>query len=385
MRVHTQVLLVALLGAASLSAAAQDADAMRDISQVWRTVKGGYLYAIPDEELRKAAIRGLLAMDPHAAYMDDAEYTQMTKGTASSFAGIGTEVVKKDGKLVVVAAIDGSPAAAAGLRPLDAIVKINGENAAPKSLPEAVNLIRGPVGSEVKLTIQRGAEPPREVRITRQAIRIEPVSSHLVGSNVAYVRIRSFQAATPEAFAQQLADLMKKQPRALLIDLRANPGGLLDGAASIASLFLPEGTLIVKTDARVAEWKRDYRVETARLRKFAGDDLIAWSRSVPLAVLVDRGTGAGAEMLAAALKENKRATLVGQDTFGKGDIQNLQPLGAGKGAIRFTIATLVTPSGKPIEALGVEPSISVEAVPEPGEFGGDKDPAVQRATQALLR
>ena len=384
MRVHTQVFLVALLGAASFAARAQSSDSIRDVSQVWRTIQSSYLYAVPEDDLRKAAIRGLLAMDPHAAYMDDAEYTQMTKGTATTFGGIGAELVKKDGKLLVVSAMDGSPAAAAGLRPQDVITKIDDENAAPKSLPDAVKMIRGAIGSEVKLSVQRGSESPRDVRVARQTIRVEPVSSHMV-SNVAYIRIRAFQAATPEAFAKQLADLRKKEPRGLVVDVRRNSGGLLTGAVSIASLFLPERTQVAKTDARVAEWKQDFRVDVAQLRKFASDDLLAWARSVPMAVLVDAGTGAGAEIFAAALQDNKRATLVGQNTFGKGDIQNLMPLGAGKGAIRLTIATLVTPAGKPIEALGVQPAISVDAIPDPMDFGGDKDPALQRAVQAAVR
>ena len=246
-----------------------------------------------------------------------------------------------------------------------------------------MKMIRGPIGSEVKLSIQHGAEPGREVRVARQSIRIEPVSSKLFAANIAYIRIRSFQAATPEAFAHQLSDLLRSKPRGLIIDVRGNSGGLLTGAISIASMFLPERTLVLKTDARMAEWKQEYRVETAALRKFTNDEVLASAKPLPLAVLVDGGTGAGAEILAAALQDNKRATLVGQGTFGKGDLQNLFPLGAGKGAVRLTVATCVTPGGKPIEALGVQPTVNVDAVPEPDEFGGDKDPALQRAMQAL--
>lgn len=383
MRIHLQFFLAALLGASSVAARAQSSDTIRDISQVWRTIQASYLYSVPEEDLRKAAIQGLLAMDPHAAYIDDAAYREMTQSTATTFGGVGAELARKDGKLLVVSAMDGSPAAAAGLRARDVITKIDDENAASKSLADAVKMIRGPIGSEVRLSIQRGADAPREVRLARQSIRIEPVSSKLVGSNVAYVRIRSFQAATAEAFAKQLADLLKSRPRALIVDVRGNSGGLLTGAVSIASLFLPEGTLVLKTDARVAEWKHDYRVESAVLRKFASDALLASARSIPMAALVDGGTGAGAEILAAALQDNKRAKLVGQNTFGKGDLQNLFPLGTGKGVIRLTIATCVTPAGKPIEALGVQPAVSVDALPEAGDFGTERDPVLSAALQAL--
>ena len=200
-RVSTQVFLIALLGAASCVVRAQSSEAIHDISQVWRTITASYLYSVPEEDLRKAAIQGLLGMDPHAAYMDDAEYNQMTQSTATIFGGIGAELAKREGKLLVVSAMEGSPAAAAGLRPQDLITKINDENAASKSLADAVKMIRGPIGSEVKLSIQHGAEPGREVRVARQSIRIEPVSSKLFAANIAYIRIRSFQAATPEAFA----------------------------------------------------------------------------------------------------------------------------------------------------------------------------------------
>ena len=161
MRVHAQIFLFALLGTMSYAARAQSSDSIRDISQVWRTITASYLYSVPEEDLRKAAIQGLLAMDPHASYMDDAEYNQLTKGTATTFGGIGAELVKKDGKLLVVSAMEGSPAAAAGLRPHDMITKINDENAASKGLADAIKMIRGPIGSEIRLAIQRGAESNR--------------------------------------------------------------------------------------------------------------------------------------------------------------------------------------------------------------------------------
>jgi hypothetical protein len=207
----------------------------------------------------------------------------------------------------------------------------------------------------------------------------------VLGDDTALLAIPSFADQAGEAIARILDEHAGEIARRanLIVDVRGNSGGLLTGAISIASMFLPERALVLKTDARMAEWKQEYRVDSAKLRKFARDDVLASARTLPLAVLVDGGTGAGAEILAAALQDHKRATLVGQSTFGKGDLQNLFPLGAGKGAVRLTVATCVTPAGKPIEALGIQPAINVEAVPEPGDFGGEKDPVLTAALQAL--
>ncbi len=385
MRVRTPIFLAVLLAPVSLGAHAQSADSMRDVGQVWRLLDGNFIYSVPEEELKRHAIDGLLSVDPHAAYYSEADYNELMKGVAStSFAGIGVELLKREARVVVITPIDGSPAAAAGLRANDVILRINDENPAPKSLLDVTKMIRGPIGTEVKLLIQREGEPkPREVRITRQTIHISSVGSKLVGGNVAYLRIRGFQSETPQLFTKQLAELLKAKPRGVIVDVRANGGGLLQAAAQIASLFLPERTLITRTEGRRPDAKQEYRVDDAPLRQLASAEVLEAARSLPLAVLVDGGTASGSEMFAAALQDNQRALLVGMTTFGKGALQSIIPLGQGKGAVKLTMATFVTPGGKPIEGLGIVPAMTVENELAPADFGGDKDSVLSVALRAL--
>jgi carboxyl-terminal processing protease len=387
MRVHTRVLVIAVLGALSLGARAQSSESMRDVGQIWRMLNDNFIYSVPEEELRRHAIDGLLSVDPHAGYYNDAEFTELTKGiTQTSFGGIGVEILKREGKVVVVTPIDGTPAAAAGLRSNDVITRINDENPAPKSLLEVTKMIRGPIGSEVRLLVQREGEPkPREVRVSRQTIHVASVVSKVVGQNIGYLRIRTFQSEAPEALAHQLADLLKSRPRGLIVDVRSNPGGLLTAALQVASLFLPERTLVIRTEGRRADSKQSYYVDDAPLRRFASSELLAASRALPLAVLVDGGTASSSEMLVASLQDNKRATVYGVNTFGKGALQSIIPLGQGKGAVKVTISTFITPGGKPIEGLGIMPAVTVENQLAPADFGGDKDVVLSTAMQALLR
>lgn len=318
---------------------------------VYNAVRQAYVEPVADRELMQSAIRGLLFdLDPHSVYMDRAEAEEFEESSRGAYGGVGVELQRQpDGSLLVIAPIDDTPAARAGIRPGDVITAIDGKPFRPDEGDHSGPL-RGPPGSRVVLTLVREGTPaPFDVALVRETIRIVSVRSRLLEPGYGYVRIASFQADTAAEFERQLDQLRGQaggRLRGLVIDLRSNPGGLLTSAVQIADDLLEQGG-IVSTRGRMP-------ISDAEFRATPGDR----SGGAPVVVLVDAGSASAAEVLAGALRDNGRARVIGSRTFGKGSVQTLLPLGNGD-SVKLTTARYYTPSGKSIQALGIVPDVTL--------------------------
>jgi carboxyl-terminal processing protease len=347
---------------AGASAKAAAADTYRQLNlfgDVFERVRADYVEKPNDSKLIETAINGMLAgLDPHSSYMDAKSFRDMQVQTRGEFGGLGIEVTMEDGLIKVVAPIDDTPAAKAGIRANDIITQLDGEQVQGLTLNQAVEKMRGPVNTKIKLTILRkGVDKPIEVSITRDVIRVRSVRSHLEGDDVGYIRLTQFNEQTTEGLKKAIADIKAKvsdnKLKGYILDLRNNPGGLLDQAISVSDAFLQKGE-IVSTRGRNAE-------ETQRFNARAGD----LTGGKPVIVLVNGGSASASEIVAGALQDHKRATVVGTRSFGKGSVQTIIPLGSGNGALRLTTARYFTPSGRSIQAKGITPDIQVlQDVPE---------------------
>jgi len=325
---------------------------IRTFVSVFRTVKDAYVEPIDDQKLMQAAIRGLLTqLDPHSEYLEPTELQQWDEDTSGVYGGLGVEVLMVDGFLRVIAPIDDTPATRAGVKAGDIILAIDGVEVDGQD-SNAVDKLRGPVGSLAKLTIDRESEnAPLMLSMTREIIRTRSVRSRQLQPGYGYVRISQFQETTPNDLRQQLRKLhsARKPLRGLVLDLRNNPGGVLTAAVETVDAFLDDG-LIVSTRGRIDE---------ARLSLSATPgDLIG---GAPIVVLVDEGSASASEIVAGALKDHRRALIMGKRTFGKGSVQNILPLESG-GAIKLTTARYFTPSGTSIQAQGIAPDIELADV-----------------------
>jgi carboxyl-terminal processing protease len=341
-------------GASAKAAAA--ADTYRQLNlfgDVFERVRADYVEKPNDSKLIETAINGMLAgLDPHSSYMDAKSFRDMQVQTRGEFGGLGIEVTMEDGLIKVVAPIDDTPAAKAGILANDLITKLDDEQVQGLTLNQAVEKMRGPVNTKIRLTIMRkGAAKPIEVTITRDIIRVRSVRSHVEGDDVGYIRLTQFNEQTTEGLKKAIADIKAKvsdnKLKGYILDLRNNPGGLLDQAISVSDSFLQKGE-IVSTRGRNAE-------ETQRFNARPGD-LIG---NKPVIVLINGGSASASEIVAGALQDHKRATLVGTRSFGKGSVQTIIPLGSGNGALRLTTARYYTPSGRSIQAKGITPDIKV--------------------------
>lgn len=307
-----------------------------------------YVEEVDPAKLIDGAIKGMTSvLDPHSAYLTKEEYKEMQISTTGSFGGLGIEVGIREGILTVITPIEGTPAFKAGIRPGDKILKINASPTTDMSLEEAIKVLRGPKGSKVVLTILRDTtEKPLEVTITRATIHIESVNSQMLEPGYGYIRIRNFQVDTADAVKKSMQKLGTL--KGLIIDLRYNPGGLLDQAIAVSDLFLNEGK-IVYTDGRRPEDRTEF---TAHKKEgtFTG---------FPIVILINGGTASAAEIVSGALQDNKRAVIVGVRSFGKASVQTIRPLSDGS-ALKLTIARYYTPSGRSIQAKGIEPDVAVE-------------------------
>ena len=338
------------------------ADTYRQLNlfgDVFERVRADYVEKPDDAKLVESAINGMLAgLDPHSSYMDAKSFRDMQVQTRGEFGGLGIEVTMEDGLIKVVAPIDETPAAKAGIMANDIITQLDDEPVQGLTLNQAVEKMRGPVNTKIKLTIMRkGQDKPIEVSITRDVIRVRSVRSHIEGDDVGYIRITQFNEQTTEGLQEgdhrpvstQAGDKLK----GFIVDLRNNPGGLLDQAISVSDAFLEKGE-IVSTRGRNAE-------ETQRFNARAGD----LTKGKPVIVLINGGSASASEIVAGALQDHKRATILGTRSFGKGSVQTIIPLGAGNGALRLTTARYFTPSGRSIQAKGIAPDIEVlQDVPE---------------------
>ena len=344
----------ALVGSSAKAAASDTYRQLNLFGDVFERVRADYVEKPDDSKLVESAINGMLAgLDPHSSYMDPKSFRDMQVQTRGEFGGLGIEVTMEDGLVKVVAPIDDTPAAKAGVMANDIITQLDDEAVQGMTLNQAVDKMRGPVNTKIKLTIMRkGADKPVEVTIVRDIIRVKSVRSHAEGDDVGYIRITQFNEQTTDGLKKAIADLKSQlgadKIKGYVLDLRNNPGGLLDQAISVSNAFLDKGE-IVSTRGRNAD-------ETQRFNARPGGDLTGGK---PLIVLINGGSASASEIVAGALQDHKRATLVGTRSFGKGSVQTIIPLGAGNGALRLTTARYYTPSGRSIQAKGITPDIEV--------------------------
>ncbi len=366
-----------LLGSAARAAASDTYQQLNLFGDVFERVRADYVEKPDDKQLVESAINGMLSgLDPHSSYMDPKSFRDMQVQTRGEFGGLGIEVTMEDGLVKVVAPIDDTPAAKAGVMANDVITKLDDEAVQGLTLNQAVDKMRGPVNSKIKLTIVRkGADKPIELTIVRDIIRVKSVRSHAEGDDVGYIRITQFNEQTTDGLKQAINDLNGQlgadKIKGYIVDLRNNPGGLLDQAISVSDTFLDKGE-IVSTRGRNPE-------ETQRFNARPGD----MTHGKPVIVLINGGSASASEIVAGALQDHKRATLIGTRSFGKGSVQTIIPLGAGNGALRLTTARYYTPSGRSIKAQGIKPDIEVmQDVPD--KLKGETDSEGEAALRGHL-
>lgn len=360
MKVATLILLSGFL-VASASAADPTSEApasearlpleeLQLFAQIFDQVRNAYVEELDDRELLEKAITGLLGeLDPHSAFLQEDSYSELKEHTTGEFGGLGIEIGLERGYVRIISPIDGTPAARAGLRPGDLILKLDDRSTQGMSLNEAVSLMRGSKGTSITLTIGReGTSEPLVVTIVRDTITVQSVRWEVLEPGYGYVRIAQFQEHTGGEFRQALEQLRDGKPelRGLIIDLRNNPGGLLPASVEVANTLL-DGGLIVYTEGRIAS-------ANTKSMATAGELL----PGIPVVVLINEGTASAAEIVAGALKDRHRALVIGTRSFGKGSVQNVLPIGDGR-AVKLTTARYYTPAGHSIQAEGISPDIEV--------------------------
>jgi carboxyl-terminal processing protease len=327
---------------------------LRTFTEIFGRIKRDYVEPVSDKKLLEDAVRGMLSgLDPHSAYLVPEEYQELKEGTTGQFGGLGIEVTMENGFIKVVSPIDDTPAQKAGIKTGDLIIKLDDQPVKGMSLTDAVKKMRGEPGSKIVLTIVReGAEAPLKLTLARDIIKVKSVKSRLLEKGYGYVRISSFQSGTGDALKEALAALKKENGgnlKGLVLDLRNNPGGVLNAAVEVSDAFLKSG-LIVYTEGRI---------ENSEMRfNAAPDDLID---GAPIVVLINGGSASASEIVAGALQDQKRAVIMGEKSFGKGSVQTILPTSNGA-AVKLTTARYYTPSGRSIQAEGIEPDIALARV-----------------------
>ncbi len=324
---------------------------LRTFTEIFGRIKQDYVEEVSDKDLLENAIRGMLVgLDPHSSYLDAEEYQELKVGTTGRFGGLGIQVTMEDGFVKVISPIDDTPAQRAGIQSGDLIIKLDEKPVKGMTLNDAVKIMRGEVGSDIVLTIVRkGNGTPFNVTLTRDIIKVKSVRSRILEEGFGYVRISSFQSPTGAAVDKAIQELKTASGgklKGLVLDLRNNPGGVLDGAVSVSDTFLNSGK-IVFTEGRIKDSKMDFNATP-------GDEL----DGAPLVVLINAGSASASEIVAGALQDHKRAIIMGTKSFGKGSVQTILPTGNG-GAVKITTARYYTPSGRSIQAEGIEPDIAL--------------------------
>ncbi|MPZ43473.1 MAG: PDZ domain-containing protein [Betaproteobacteria bacterium] len=350
---------------------------MRAFTDVFEAIKRNYVEPVEDKKLFAEAINGMLTgLDPHSAYLDQDAFRELQVGTQGEFGGLGIEVGMEDGFVKVVAPIDDTPAARAGLQSGDLIIKLDDTAVKGMSLNDAVKRMRGKPNSTITLTVVRKGEPaPFPVTLTRAIIKIQSVKSKLIEPDYGYVRVSQFQEHTGEALVKHIDNLYKQNQRelkGLILDLRNDPGGLLNGAVAVSAAFLPQNSLVVYTDGRTEDAKMKLNASgehylRGRTREDYIQKLPPEIKKVPMVVLVNGGSASASEIVAGALQDHKRAVVMGTQTFGKGSVQTIMPLGNNT-AIKLTTARYYTPNGRSIQAKGITPDLVVEDPYNPSEL-----------------
>ena len=365
---------------ADRSAATLPIDELRSFTEVYGRVKNDYVEAINDKELIEHAINGMLSgLDPHSAYLNEEAFTEMQVGTQGEFGGLGIEVGMEDGYVKVIAPIEDTPAWKAGLKSGDLIIKLDDTNVKGMTLNDAVKLMRGKPGTNVILLIIRKGEPqPKTITVTRDIIQIQSVKYRMLEKDYAYFRVTQFQEHTGEKLGQAIEKLFSQNERpmkGIILDLRDDPGGLLTSSIGVSAAFLSKDKLVVYTEGRTNDASmRMYARPEFYARGPKGDYLTNVPeavKTVPMVVLVNGGSASASEIVAGALQDHKRAVIMGTQTFGKGSVQTILPLGNGT-AIKLTTARYFTPSGQSIQAKGITPDI----VLEDATLKSNKDPSL---------
>ncbi len=384
---------------------------LQQLAAVFGMIKTDYVEPVDEKKLITDAISGMVSsLDPHSQYFDKKSFKEFREGTSGKFVGVGIEITQEDGLVKVVSPIEDSPAFRAGLKPNDLITKIDDTAVKGLSLNEAVKRMRGEPSTKVVLTIYRKDENRTfPVTIIRDEIKQQSVRGKEVEPGYGWVRVSQFQERTVEDFAKKVNEIYKQDPniKGLVLDLRNDPGGLLNAAVAISAAFLPEGAIVVSTNGQTAESKQVLKATPSDYRGLPGVDAIkslpASLKSVPLIVLVNEGSASASEIVAGALQDQKRATIMGSQSFGKGSVQTFRALGPDTG-LKITTSRYYTPSGRSIQAKGIVPDVMVDETEEgspyavlrmreadydkhltSGQGEEQKDPAREKARDEALK
>ena len=327
---------------------------IRTFTEIFSKIKNDYVENINDKKLLENAIRGMLqGLDPHSAYLDKEAYRELQEGASGKFGGLGIEVGYEDGFVKVISPIDDTPAQRAGVKAGDLIIKLDGKSVKGISLMEAVKMMRGTPGSEIVLTILReGEEKPFNLPVVRAVITVKNIKAETIEPGFMYIRISNFQIHTVDDMRKSLKKLKNENTdnlKGLVLDLRNNPGGLLNAAVGVSDLFLNNG-LIVYTEGRIKDSKLKFTAKPTEVFK-----------NIPIIVLVNGGSASASEIVAGALQDHKRAIIMGERTFGKGSVQTILPM-SDETALKLTTARYFTPSGRSIQASGIEPDMIVKNI-----------------------
>ena len=329
-------------------------DDLRAFSEIFGRIKSSYVEPVEDKELIENAIRGMLSgLDPHSSYLDLEGFKELREGTSGEFGGLGIEVSMEDGFVKVVAPIDDTPAAEAGVQAGDLIIRLDDQPVKGMSLNDAVDIMRGEPGSKIELTIIReGADKPLTLELTRAIIKVKSVKFETLESGYGYLRISTFQSPTGQSVRDAITKLKENNDgklKGLVLDLRNNPGGVLDAAVEVSDAFIDKG-MIVYTEGRIEDADQKFHAKP-------GDML----NGAPIVVLVNGGSASASEIVAGALQDHQRAVIVGSKSFGKGSVQTVMPL-TNDTAVKMTTARYYTPNGRSIQADGIEPDIAIEGI-----------------------
>lgn len=356
---------------------------LQQFANVYSAIKSSYVEPLADEALINEAIKGLFnELDPHSSYLDAEAFKDMESMTQGGFGGLGIEIGHENGYPTVISPIEDTPAARAGMMAGDQIIGIDGKSTKDMPLNEAVKLMRGQPNTSIVLEIKRGEQKPFELSIVRDHIKVKSVRGKRLEDDLLYVRIAQFQERTASDLIRQLQELSQNErPRGLVLDLRNDPGGLLDSAIGVSSAFLDSGDLVVSTKGRIPSANREYYVKPLTQVLGSNDrqllDQLTWLKDIPIVVLINAGSASASEIVAGALQDHGRATVIGTRSFGKGSVQSVLPLSADSG-IKLTTALYYTPSGKSIQVTGVEPDIYVDDTASGNMFRIPREADLQR-------
>ncbi|MFN3297996.1 S41 family peptidase [Caldimonas sp.] len=382
---------------------------MQQLAAVFGMIKSDYVEPVDEKKLITDAISGMVSgLDPHSQYFDKKSFKEFREGTSGRFVGVGIEIGMEDGLVRVVSPIEGSPAFRAGIKTGDLITRIDDTPVKGMTIDQAVKRIRGEPNTKIILTIFRKSESRTfPVTITREEIRVQSVRGRIVEPGYAWLRISQFQDRTIEDFARKLEELFKAEPnmKGLVLDLRNDPGGLLEGAVAVSAAFLPRDAIVVTTNGQIPESKATFKASPEYYVRRGGNDplrrLPEAVKTVPLVVLVNEGSASASEIVAGALQDHKRAIVMGSQTFGKGSVQTVRQLTADT-ALKLTTARYYTPAGRSIQATGIVPDLMIDETAEGNVFSalrtrevdltrhlengnGDKDPARAKAREEALK